>query len=336
MFRLLTLSALVALAAPRASAADAKPLALEGHAAGVPAVVFIGDGKVLATGSEDKTVKLWDAATGKELAELKTGAVQSLASSRDGARLAVGAHAGTVRVWDVETRKELLTFKSSKGDTAGLEFSPEGKLLAVGGGGFDGKAEKAFGSITLLNAADGRELLSVAWVDNRVTGLAFAPDGNTLAACSSNGAVALWDVATGKKLTDLGTNPNGASGLAFSPDGKLVACGNFYRELTIKLWDVATGKEVRTLTKKANVSAFALRFGPDSKTLAVGGFDQDALRDTKARGAYVALWDTDTGKERALAGHTRGVTCVALSRDGTRLAASGLDKTARVWELKEK
>jgi WD40 repeat protein len=301
----------------------------------VPAVVFVGESKVLATGSEDGTVKLWDTTTGKVTATLKSGSVQSLASTTDGKRLASAGHNGTVKVWDVETHAELLTIKGQKGDAAGLAFTPDGKLLAVGGGGFNKDTEKAWGELRVWDATAGKELLSVSWAENRVTNIAFAPDGKTLAACSSNGAVALWDVATGKKLGDLGTNPNGATGLAYSPDGKLVACGNFYRELTIKLWDAATGKEVRTVSKKANVSAFTLRFTPDGKTLAVGGFDQDAVRDPKLRGAYLALWDLETGKERALPGHTRGVTCLALSRDGTRLAASGLDKTARVWELKE-
>ena len=336
MLRLLTLFAVLAFAAPRASAADAKPLALEGHAAGVPAVVFIGDGKILATGSEDKTIKLWDAATGKELVTLKTGSVQSLASTADGRRFASAGHDGTVKVWDAATRVELLTLKGQKGDAAGLAFAPDGKTLAVGGGEFDLKAEKARGEIRLWDAAAGKELARIEWPDNRVTNVAFAPDGQTLAACSSNGAVALWDAATGKKVSDLGKNPNGATGLTFSPDGKLVACGNFFRELTIKVWDVATGKETGTISKSNNVSAFSLKFLPDGKTLAVGGFDQQSVRDEKTRGAYLALIAIDGKTERVLTGHIRGVTCSSVSRDGTRLAVSGLDKTARVWERKEK
>jgi WD40 repeat protein len=341
MVRLLTIAALVGLLVAgfpsrRAEAADAKePIALSGHEAGVHAIVFLGDSKILATGSEDKTVKLWDVVAGKEFATLKGHAsgIQSLASTRDGKRLASADDGGVVRVWDTTTRAELFTLKGQKGDAAGLAFSPDGKVLAVGGGGFNKDADKAWGEIRLWDSATGKEQTVINWPENRVTAIAFSPDGELLAACSSNGSVVLWDIATGKKKSDLGKNPNGAAGLAFSPDGKTLACGNFVRDMTIKFWDVTTGKETRTLEKKTNLSAFSLRFLPDGKTLAVGGFDLVGVRDPAARGAYVALWDIDAGKERVLTGHQRGVTCLSLTCDGTRLAASGLDKTAHVWEL---
>jgi WD40 repeat protein len=239
-------------------------------------------------------------------------------------------------VWDVETQRELMTLKGQKGDAPGLIFSPDGKVLAVGGGGFDKNLDQAWGEIRLWDLATGKELAHVNWPENRVNAIAFSPDGTLLAACSSNGSVALWDVATGKKKSDLGKNPNGGTGLAFSPDGKTVACGNFYRELTIKFWDVTSGKETRSLESKAPISAFALKFLPDGKTLAVGGFDKDGLRDPAARGAYVALWNLETGKEHRLTGHTQGVISLSTNHDGTRLAVGGLAKTVRVWELPAK
>jgi WD40 repeat protein len=94
-----------------------------------------------------------------------------------------------------------------------------------------------------------------------------------------------------------------------------------------------SGKETRTIEKKANVSAFALKFLPDGKALAVGGFDQEGIRNPASRGAYVAVWNLDGDKELPLTGQLRGVIGVSVNRDGTRLAAGGLDKNVRVWEL---
>jgi WD40 repeat protein len=145
--------------------------------------------------------------------------------------------------------------------------------------------------------------------------------------------VALWDIATAKKKSDLGKNPRGGTGLAFTPDGKTLACGNFAGTMTIKGWDVTTGKEVWTIETKGNVSAFSLQFLPDGKTLAVGGFDKDSIPDRTARGAYVALWDVEARKEYPLKGHLRGVITISVNRDGTLLAAGGLDSKVRVWEL---
>ncbi len=323
------------LSRDRAAAADEqKPVVLEGHTAGVPALAFVGAGKVLATGSQDKTIKLWDVALAKEIATLKGhgNGVQAVAATRDGKRLASADDDGVVKLWDPEAQKELSTLKGRKGDSAGLVFSPDGKVLAVGGGGFDKAMEKAWGEVRLWDHATGKELTVLGWADNRVNAVAFSPDGALVAACSSNGSVAVWDLATQRKR-DLGKNPQGGTGLAFSPDGKTIACGNFVGPMTIKFWEVATGKEARTIDKKAAVSAFALKFLPDGKTLAVGGFDQEGIRDPAARGAYVALWDLDAGKERPLTGHLRGVLGVTVDRDGTRVAAGGLDKNVRVWEL---
>ena len=339
MLRLLTI-ALVGLSVgvfpSRGTAADVKePIALEGHDDSVLAVAFLGDGKMLATGSKDKTVKLWNVAEKKEIATLKghENKVQSLASTRDGKKLASGDSDGVVKVWDATTRAELFTLKGQKGDAIGLAFSPDGKVLAVGGGGFDKAADKAWGEIRLWDVTTGKESAVIGWGENRVSGLAFSPNGALFATCSNDGSVALWDATTAKKKSDLGKNPNAGGAVAFSPDGKQLACGSIVRNMTILFWDVESGKETRTIEKKGDLSAGSLQFLPDGKTLVVGGFDVRGVHDPASRGAYVALWNADGSGEQLLTGHFRGVLCVSLNRDGTRLAASGLDKTVRVWEL---
>jgi WD40 repeat protein len=321
----------------RADAADVKdPITLEGHSGSVLAVTFLGDGKILASVGGDKTVRLWSVAEGKEIRVLKGhGAeVMSVVGTPDGKTLASGDKNGVVKVWDTATGKELLTLKGQKGDTASLLFSPDGKTLAVGGGDFDKEAKKSHGEIRLWDLATGKAITVIDCAQHRVFALAYSADGSVLASCSSDGSVILWEAATGRKKSDLGKNPQGGASLAFSPDGKTLACGSFFGEMTIKFWDVTTGKETRTIAPKGNLSVFALKYLPDGKTLVVGGFHQDGLRDPASRGAYVGLWDIEGEKERtALTGHSRGVLSVSINRDGTRLAASGLDSNISVWEL---
>ena len=344
MFRCMTafvLTVAVGFPAPnRAEGADAKePLTLEGHRGSVLAVTFLGDGKILASASGDKTVKLWSVAEGKEIATLKghEDEVMSVASTPDGKTLASGDKSGAVRVWDTGTGAERFTLKGQKGDAATLVVSPDGKTLAVGGGSFDKDAMKAHGEIRLWDLATGKAIAVIDCGNHRVIALASSADGAMLASCSGDGSVILWNAATGKKQTDLGKNPQGGASLAFSPDGKTLACGSFFGDMTIKFWDVATGKETRTIEAKGNLSAFALKFLPDGKTLVVGGFHQAGIRNPASRGSYVGLWDIEGGKEQtALTGHSRGVLSVSLNRDATRLAASGLDSKISVWELPKK
>ena len=107
-------------------------LTLKGHTSAVISVAFSPDGKRLASGSDDRTVKVWDAATGQETLTLKghTGSVRSVAFSPDGKRLASASDDRTVKVWDAATGQETLTLKGHTGGVMSVAFSPDGKRLA--------------------------------------------------------------------------------------------------------------------------------------------------------------------------------------------------------------
>jgi WD40 repeat protein/serine/threonine protein kinase len=286
---------------------------LEGHTHHVTSVAFSPDGQYLASGSADRTVKIWDSATGKELFTLKCpeGPVFSVAFSPDGQRLASDGGDGTVKIWDRATGKELLALKGPRGAGCSVAFSPDGRRLAGGGG--DGAA-------TVWDSATGKVLVSVqAGRAGLMCAVAFSPDGRRLASGSRGGTVKIWDSATGKELLALTGPGRPVATVAFSPDGRRLAADVGSQ---VRVWDSATGKELLALKGHNNAGVNAVAFSPDGLRLASGSADK-----------AVRVWDSATGKELAcLKGHGSAVSSVAFSPDGQHLASGSEDGTVKIWD----
>ncbi|KAH8691808.1 NACHT and WD40 domain protein [Talaromyces proteolyticus] len=329
---------------------------LEGHSGSVQSVAFSRDGQMVASGSNDNTVKLWDTKTGTELQTLKGHweSVQSVAFSPDGQMVASGSWDDTIKLWDTKTGTELQTLKGHSESVYSVAFSRDGQMVASGSwddtiklwdtktgtelqtlkGHSESVHSVAFSrdsqmvasgsgdhTIKLWDMKTGTELQTLKGHSGLVYSVAFSRDGQMVASGSNDNTIKLWDTKTGTELQTLKGHWESVQSVAFSPDGQMVASGS--GDHTIKLWDTKTGTELQTL-KGHSESVHSVAFSPDSQMVASGSSDHT-----------IKLWDTKTGTElQTLKGHSESVQSVAFSPDGQMVASGSGDHTIKLWDTK--
>ncbi|MBN3909649.1 MAG: protein kinase [Nostoc sp. NMS1] len=332
-----------------------------GRLSSVNSLAISPDDYTLASGSDDKNIKLWDLNTKKVLANLSghSQAVKSVTFSPDGQILATASDDKTIKLWQVETLQEISTLLGHSHAVKSVAFSPDGQILA------SGSWDK---TIKLWDVNTGTEICTITGHQLQVNSVAFSPQGQLLASASYDRTIRLWHIprrgeGAGSReqgdmnnaelkdhpqetkdippfplppaplplvqnrpcyslLATLSGHAWAVLTVAFSPDGQILATGS--DDNTIKLWEVNTGQLICTLVGHS-WSVVAVAFTADGETLLSASCDKT-----------VKLWRVSTAEEIVtLSGHVDSVSAVAVSKVRQLIASGSRDKTIKLWQLVE-
>lgn len=294
---------------------------LLGHANEVLTVAFSPDGKYLATGSGDATLRLWYLGAPGFAPRILRGhssAVNTVAFSPDGKLLAAGSGDATIRLWNMAAPNSApRVLRGHEGVVLAIAFSPDSTQLASGS--YDQ-------TIRLWDleapAAAPRVLLGHI---GGIAAVAFSPDGKQLASGGYDSTIRLWNLAAGdadqRVLRQLKERVNA---VAFSPDGKTLASG--CADNTVLLLNLTALDTIPRILRGHGNDVMTVAFSPDGHKLASGSLDSESM---------ICLWDLtlSDAAPRVLHGHEFGVKSVAFSPDGKQLATGSMDAAIRLWDL---
>ncbi|KAJ6616366.1 WD40 repeat-like protein [Mycena sp. CBHHK59/15] len=291
---------------------------LQGHSGSISSVAFSPDGTQIVSGSEDCTVRLWDAQTGHTVAGPIKGhhkGVLSVGFSPDGTQIVSGSEDCTVRVWDAQTGHTVAgPFEGHSKGVLSVGFSPDGTQIVSGS---DDHTVQVWDAQTGCNVAGPFE-----GHNNRVNSVAFSPDGTQIVSGSADCTVRMWGAQTGHTAAGPFEGHNDwVLSVAFSPNGTQIVSGS--ADCTVQVWDAQTGHIIAGPFEGHNDWVLSVSFSPNGTQIVSGSAD-----------CTVRVWNAQTGHTVAgpFEGHNNRVHSVAFSPDGTQIVSGSEDHTVRVWD----
>jgi WD40 repeat protein len=284
-----------------------------GHTARVNSVAVSADGKLALTGSDDRSVRLWDTATGQELFSFAnvSAEARAVALSGDG-KYAIAACKNQILGWEIESRKRVVARGFGSTPIESITFLPDHERLLVG---------QSAGSLWLLPLQAGVRATAFAREDQgAIHAVAVSADGRVGIVGGSDGLVQLYDLTSRREQGRLVGSKDDVLSVALTRDASQAVTAG--ADKLIRIWDSQTAKVIRTLSgHQGRVTSLSL--SPDGRRIVTGSDDKT-----------VRVWDVKTGKELwRLTGHSDAVTSVAFAPEGRQVWSAGADKTVRLWEL---
>ena len=323
------------------------------HSDYISAMALSPDGRFLVTASWDKTVWLWDAASGLEIRRLEgnPSVVIAASMSRDGRFALTGGKDGTARLWNTSDGTEILRATGHSGAVTTVAFSPDDSSFLTGG---------SDRTVRLWRRTDGRQIWVSEQFAGEVSSVAFTPDGR-YALVGNHMVAQLWDVKKNKEVRSFKNHAGGVNSVAVSPCGRFVLTGS--GDNTARLWAIDTGEEIKRFdghSDSINTVAFSAdgrlvltasndrtarlwevssakevrRFSDDAGVVSSAAISPDGRHVFTASQTTAYSWDTDDGRlVRSFKGNSDLVSAVTFSRDGHFFLMGSWDDSARLWDL---
>lgn len=299
-----------------------------GHTDGVKSIVYSPNEKYIATGGYDKTIRIWDVETGKEIRKFcgHTSSVRSISYTPDGKYIISGSGDGTIRIWNVEKGKEIKKITENS-CVYSISCSPDGKNIVSGSGD----------KIVIRNLKTGERIKMLEKFDNKYSNeciVSYSPDGKYVAVGYSS-KITIYTSSTGievKKILKIVKNEDSdfITSLSYSPDGKYITCGSFKGIVT--LWDSKNGKELwrfeahkNTMPAGSNCAIEGLAYSFDGKYIATGSYD-----------CTIKIWNTESKKKVATLKTNASVFCCRFNYIGNYIISGELSGRINIWNFNTK
>ncbi|ETO05236.1 G-protein beta WD-40 repeats containing protein [Reticulomyxa filosa] len=283
---------------------------LQGHADEVRSVRFSADDSKIVSTSEDKTIRIWDVASGKQIRTFRghDDFIYYAEFSLDGNTIVSCSYDRTIRLWNMKSGKEIMKLEIHLYTPMYVSFSSDGKYIVSG---------SSDNIVRLWNANSGKEIktfeghLGYAW------DVHFSPNNQMILSSSNDKTIILWDIKSGKQLKQFKGHSERILSAKFSPCGQyIISCSH---DKTIRIWDIESVKAINVLKESFEVAD--VKYFPDGQMF-VSSCDK-----------ILCLWDIKTRQKiYELSGHCHMVTGMDISSDGNLLVSCSYDKTIRIWE----
>ncbi|ETO29132.1 NB-ARC domain-containing protein [Reticulomyxa filosa] len=287
--------------------------ALEGHLNDILEVQFSPDGTKIVSCSRDKTIRIWDASSGRQLQLLEghTAEVNTVQFSPDGSKIVSCSRDKTLRMWNVSSGQQIQIWKEHSGSVKVAQFSHNGaKIVSC-------SQDK---TIRIWDVLSGKRVQILEGHSGIVQTVRFSPDDSKIVSCSWDKTIRIWNAFSGEQIQILEGHLDVITDALFSSNGSMII--SYSEDKIIRIWDVLSGRQIQILEGHSG-RIKAIQLLPENSKLL-------SCSDDKT----IRIWDLLSGKQiQILEGHSDSVSAAKFSPDGSRIVSGSRDRTIRIWDV---